>query len=189
MEIILLERVEKLGQMGDVLKVRDGYARNFLIPHKKALLATKENLKRFEKEKKILEARQLKQKAEAERVAQSLDGKSLVAICPADDKGHLYGSVRRRLIVDLLAQEGTMITREQVRIATPIKTLGTHHVTVQLSPDVATQITLNVARSQAEAQKKTQEDMTEMFEQGEQSAEEVEGDPAENPAENSDLQT
>jgi len=151
MQIILLERIAKLGQMGDTVKVRDGYARNFLLPQGKALRANKANLERFERERAQLEARNLERKTEAEAVASKLDGESLVMIRSAGETGQLYGSVSTRDIAEGLTAAGFSVGRGQVELRTPIKTIGVHSVLIQLHPEVEVSITVNVARSEDEA--------------------------------------
>ncbi len=153
MQIILLERIGGLGQMGDVVKVRDGYARNYLLPKKKALRATKDNLAHFESERAQLEAHNLEQKKEAEAVAVKLNGKSFVIIRQASEAGHLYGSVSTRDIADLVSAGGFTIVRTQVQLDRPIKTLGQHLVRVQLHPEVSASVTINVARTMEEAER------------------------------------
>lgn len=151
MDVVLLERVEKLGQMGDVVKVKDGFARNFLLPKGKALRATKRNLERFETERAQLEARNLELKKEAEAVAKTLNGARFVAIRQASDAGALYGSVTSRDIAELCTEGGFTIARTQVVLTSPVKELGMHDVRVILHPEVSATITINVARSPDEA--------------------------------------
>ena len=151
MEIVLLERIEKLGQMGDVVKVRDGYARNFLLPQKKAMRATKENMISFNERRATIEARNLVLKQEAESVAVKVDGRQIVVIRQAGDSGHLYGSVNSRDITESLIADGFNIGRQQVQLQAPIKNLGEHSVKISLHPDVAVFITVTVARSLSEA--------------------------------------
>ncbi len=151
MDVILLERVAKLGQMGEVVAVKEGYARNFLLPQGKALRASKDNIARFEAEKAHLEARNLETRKEAERLASSLEGKSFTLIRQAADSGALYGSVTPRDAADAAAEDGFSIDKRQIDIGQPIKELGLHTVTVRLHPEVEVQIRLNVARSQEEA--------------------------------------
>jgi large subunit ribosomal protein L9 len=161
MEVILLERVEKLGQMGDVVRVKDGYARNYLLPKAKALRATKANLARFETERVQLEARNLELKKEAAAVGQKLDGKSFTIIRQAGDTGQLYGSVSTRDIADQVVAGGTTIVRGQVILDRPIKSLGLHPIRVSLHPEVAVTITINVARTADEAERQARgEDVT-----------------------------
>ncbi|MBG52761.1 MAG: 50S ribosomal protein L9 [Alphaproteobacteria bacterium] len=152
MEVVLLERIEKLGQMGDVVKVKDGYARNFLLPRGKALRANKENLARFEQDRAQLEARNLEAKKEAEAVEAKLNGYAIVVIRQAGDSGQLYGSVSPRDIAQGLTEGGFSVDRGQIILATPIKTLGLYDVTVRLHPEVAATIVVNVARTAEEAE-------------------------------------
>ena len=151
MQVILLERVNKLGQMGEVVKVKDGYARNYLLPLGKALRANEGNKKRFEAERATLEARNLERKSEAQQVADKLEGKSFVVVRSAGETGQLYGSVAARDIVDVLAAEGFNIGRNQVDLNTPIKMIGLHKVLLHLHAEVMLEIELNVARSADEA--------------------------------------
>lgn len=151
MQVILLQRIGRLGQMGDVVNVKDGYARNFLIPQNKALRASKDNLAKFEGQRAELEAHNLDLKKEAEAVAEKLEGKTFVAIRQAGDTGQLYGSVSTRDTAEVVTAGGFKIDRNQVVIDKPIKTLGLHMVKIQLHPEVAVGITLNVARSEDEA--------------------------------------
>jgi large subunit ribosomal protein L9 len=153
MQIILLERVGRLGQMGDIVTVKDGYARNFLLPQGKALRASKENMQEFEKRRVQLEARNLELKKEAEAVAVKLDGQQFVAIRQAGDTGQLYGSVSTRDIADTVEAGGFTINRRQAVLERPIKTLGLHEVKVALHPEVVVKIIINVARSQDEAER------------------------------------
>ena len=151
MQIVLLERVAKLGQMGEVVEVRNGYARNFLLPQGKALRATEGNLKRFETERAQLEVAHLELKQEAEKVAVKLDGQSFVVIRSASDGGVLYGSVSPRDIADAATAGGFSLDRRQVTLDQPIKELGVHPVSISLHPEVDATITINVARSPDEA--------------------------------------
>lgn len=151
MQVILLERVAKLGQMGDVVKVRDGFARNFLLPQGKALRATEANKASFEDQKAQLEARNLETKKEASALAEKLDGTSYVVIRSASDSGALYGSVTPRDIAEAATAEGFSIDRRQVVLNAPIKTLGVHDLRVVLHPEVVAKISVNVARSAEEA--------------------------------------
>ena len=153
MQVILLERIGRLGQMGDVVKVRDGYARNFLLPKGKALRATKDNMVRFEKERVQLEARNLELKKEADAVSTKLAGKSFVAIRSASDTGQLYGSVSTRDISDIITEGGYSIERTQVLLDRPIKMLGLHEVRVSLHPEVEVKVSINVARTAEEAER------------------------------------
>ena len=161
MQVILLERIGRLGQMGDVVNVRNGFARNFLLPQKKALRATPENLARFEKDRGQLEARNLELKKEAEAVAGRLSGQSFVAIRQAGDTGQLYGSVTTRDIAEVVSGGGFSIDRRQVVLDRPIKTLGIQRVRVALHPEVIVEVALNVARSEDEAERQARgEDVT-----------------------------
>ncbi|AJE46388.1 50S ribosomal protein L9 [Celeribacter indicus] len=152
MEVILLERVAKLGQMGDVVTVKDGYARNFLLPQEKALRASDANIKAFEAQKAQLEARNLETKKEAEALAAKLDGQKFVVIRSASDAGSLYGSVTTRDAADAATENGFSLDRKQVALKAPIKELGLHEVSVVLHPEVEATIILNVARSAEEAE-------------------------------------
>ncbi len=152
MQVILLQRVAKLGQMGDVVTVKDGYARNFLLPQGKALRATEGNVKSFETRKAQLEAHNLETRSEAQAVAARLDGQSFVVIRSASDAGALYGSVTNRDAADAATAAGFTLTRTQVVLDRPIKDLGLHPVSVVLHPEVTARITLNVARSPEEAE-------------------------------------
>ncbi|MBL0371211.1 50S ribosomal protein L9 [Rhizobium sp. KVB221] len=151
MQVILLERVNKLGQMGETVKVRDGYARNFLLPMGKALRANAANKARFESERATLEARNLERKSEAQKIADKLDGKTFVIIRSAGETGQLYGSVAARDIVDSLSAEGFLIGRNQIDLNTPIKTIGLHTVELHLHAEVVVNVAFNVARSADEA--------------------------------------
>lgn len=152
-ELILLERVESLGQMGDLVRVKPGYARNFLLPQKKAIRASKDNLARFEDQRAHLVALNLKRREEAERVAERVGGLSVVIIRQAGESGSLYGSVSTRDIATVTTEAGLTIDREQVILRHPIKTLGLTSVRVVLHPEVSITITVNVARSVEEAEK------------------------------------
>lgn len=161
MQVILLQRIGKLGQMGDVVTVKNGYARNFLLPQGKALRATKENLTRFESDRAQLEASNLEQKSEADTVAAKLAGMAFVSIRQAGDTGQLYGSVSTRDIAEVVAAGGFTVERRQVLLDRPIKTLGLHEVRVALHPEVIVKVVLNVARSDDEAQRQARgEDVT-----------------------------
>jgi len=151
MQVILLERVAKLGQMGDVVDVKPGYARNFLLPQGKALTASKANIADFETQKAQLEARNLETKKEAEDLAGRLDGQQFVVIRQASDGGNLYGSVTPRDAAEAASAAGFSIDKKQVVILSPIKELGLHSVSVKLHPEVDAEIKLNVARSEEEA--------------------------------------
>ncbi len=151
MQVILRERVEKLGQMGDVVSVKPGFARNFLLPKKKALRATKDNLAYFETRKAQFEATNLERRNEAEAVGTKLDGVKIVVIRQAGDSGQLYGSVTARDIAEALSEDGFKVDRGQVAIDRPIKALGLSDIRIRLHPEVAVAITVNVARSADEA--------------------------------------
>jgi len=153
MEVILLERIGKLGQMGDVVRVKDGFARNFLLPRGKALRATVDNKKRFEEMKSELQARNLGMKGEAGKLAAKLDGKSFVVLRQASEAGQLFGSVSARDIAALLKDDGAEITRSLIALNAPIKTIGQYKVPLALHPEVEVSITVTVARSADEAQR------------------------------------
>jgi large subunit ribosomal protein L9 len=153
MQVILLERVEKLGQMGDEVRVKDGFARNFLLPKKKALRATKANRDYFQTQKAQLEATNLKLKSEAEKIGQKLDGKAFVLIRQAGDRGQLYGSVSPRDIADSMEKAGFKVDRHQVTISVAIKAIGLFTIPVVLHPEVKVNVTVNVARSEDEAER------------------------------------
>jgi large subunit ribosomal protein L9 len=152
-ELILLQRVEHLGQMGEVVKVKPGYARNFLLPKKKAMRATKENRERFEQQRARLEAQNLRRREEAERVAERVGGLSVVIIRQAGESGSLYGSVSARDIAEATTAAGLTIDRGQVVLSHPIKSLGLSPVRVVLHPEVSIPVSVNVARSPDEAEK------------------------------------
>jgi large subunit ribosomal protein L9 len=151
MEVILLERIEKLGQMGDVVSVKPGFARNYLLPQKKALRATKDNMSLFEAQRAQLEADNLSRKQEAEAVAGKMEGAAIIVIRQAGDAGHLYGSVSARDISDGLTEAGFTVDRRQVTIDRPIKDIGLHDVRLVLHPEVSVTVSVNVARSEEEA--------------------------------------
>jgi large subunit ribosomal protein L9 len=153
MEVILLERISRLGQMGETVKVKDGFARNFLLPQGKALRANEANKKKFEGQRAQLEARNLERKAEASKVAETLDGKSFVAVRSAGETGQLYGSVSTRDIADLITAEGFSVNRNQILLNQPIKTVGLTNVAIALHPEVEVTVTLNVARTADEAER------------------------------------
>lgn len=152
MEIILLERIEKLGQMGEIVKVKDGYARNFLLPQKRALRATEENKSRFETQRVQLEAHNLERREEAKVIADKLDGTRYVVLRQASDTGQLYGSVSGRDIAQAVVDAGFTIEKRQVNLTAPIKTLGVHEVRIDLHPEVSASVSVNVARSEEEAE-------------------------------------
>jgi large subunit ribosomal protein L9 len=152
MQVILLERVAKLGQMGEVVNVKDGFARNFLLPQGKALRANEANVKRFEVDKAQLEATNLETRKEAEKMAENLDGQKFTVIRSASDAGALYGSVTTRDAAEAATEAGFTVDKKQVALDRPIKDLGLHTVTITLHPEVQIKITLNVARSLEEAE-------------------------------------
>ena len=152
MEIILLERIEKLGGMGDIVGVKDGYARNFLLPRKKALRATPENMERFEREREALEKLNGDRRDAAGSAATRLEGESIVLIRQASDTLQLYGSVNARDIAEAMAERGAEVRRQQVRLDRPIKSLGMHDVRIALHPEVTVTVKVNVARSPEEAE-------------------------------------
>jgi len=152
MQVILLERIEKLGQMGDVVSVKPGYARNFLLPQKKALRATTDNLSYFEREKSQLEAVNLDRRTEAEKVGSKMEGLFVAILRNAGDSGQLYGSVNSRDIAEAVTEAGFTVARGQVLMEQPIKTLGLHAQRVRLHPEVIIEITVNVAQSADEAE-------------------------------------
>jgi len=161
MEVILLERVAKLGQMGEVVRVRDGFARNFLLPQGKALRATEANKKRFDSERSQLEARNLERKKDADKVAEKLNGQSFIVVRQAGETGQLYGSVSSRDLAEVIAAEGFTVARNQVVLDHPIKTIGLHTVSISLHPEVEVAVTVNVARSVDEAERQARgEDLT-----------------------------
>jgi large subunit ribosomal protein L9 len=171
MEVILLERVARLGQMGDVVRVKDGFARNFLLPRGKALRATDENRTRFEKMKGDLEARSLTLKTEASQVAGRIDGKSFIVLRQASESGQLFGSVSPRDLVTLISEAGFEVTRNQIALNAPIKTIGKHKVPLTLHPDVETSISIIVARNSDEAARIARgEDVTQLRDMTEQEA-------------------
>ena len=151
MEVILLERIEKIGKLGDVVKVKDGYARNFLLPKRKALRASKENLDFFEKEKVNLEARNLKEKSEAEKIQKKLNEKNFVIIRQAGETGQLYGSVSTNNIKEALKDGNFEIAKNQVVLEKPIKELGIHSVGIKLHPEIEARISAIVSRTENEA--------------------------------------
>jgi large subunit ribosomal protein L9 len=165
MEVILLERVARLGQMGEVVRVKDGFARNFLLPRGKALRATAESRTRFEAMKSELQARSQALMTEAGTVAEQLDGKSFTVLRQASEAGQLYGSVSPRDLVRLLTESGFSVSRNQIALNTPIKTIGRHNVPLALHPEIETSITVVVARSEDEAARIARgEDVTQLRE-------------------------
>jgi large subunit ribosomal protein L9 len=153
MEVILLERVAKLGQMGETVRVKDGYARNFLLAKGKALRATKENKARFEVMRKELETKNLENRGEAEKISGKIDGKTFVVLRQASETGQLFGSVTTRDIAAMIAELGVEVTRNQIHLHAPIKMIGGHKVPVALHPEVEVTISINVARNQDEAER------------------------------------
>jgi large subunit ribosomal protein L9 len=194
MQVILLERVEKLGQIGDEVKVKDGFARNFLLPKKKALRATKANREYFQTQKAQIEANNLRLKGEAQKVADKLEGQKFVLIRQAGDRGQLYGSVSPRDVADAMEKAGFKVDRHQVHISVAIKHIGLFTIPVVLHPEVKVNVTVNVARSEDEAERQARgedvlADRTEaeeavadanaVFEEGAAPAEETEEEAAE----------
>ncbi len=171
MEVILLERVGKLGQMGEVVRVKDGFARNFLLPQGKALRATKDNRAKFEGMKVQLEARNLELKSEAEGIGGKLNGKSFIVQRQASESGQLFGSVSARDIASILVAGGFTVTRDQIALHAPIKTIGMHTVPIALHPEVEVTVTMNVARNADEAGRQARgEDVTQRREETEEEA-------------------
>jgi large subunit ribosomal protein L9 len=161
MEVILIERIAKLGQIGDIVRVRDGFARNFLLPQGKALRATKQNKEKFEGMKSELEAKNVTRKSSASEAGKKLDGQSFVLVRQAGETGQLYGSVSARDIADIVAKDGHKVERQQIVLNVPIKIIGLHTVALALHPEVEVKITVNVARSEDEAKRQSQgEDLT-----------------------------
>ena len=156
MQVILLERIAKLGQMGDTVKVKDGFGRNFLLPQGKALRANEANKKKFEGQRAQLEARDLERKSEAQKVADQLDGKTFVVVRSAGETGQLYGSVSARDVSEILNAEGFSVGRNQVELNQPIKAIGLTNIAIALHPEVEVTITLNIARSADEAERQAQ---------------------------------
>jgi large subunit ribosomal protein L9 len=172
MEVILLERVAKLGQMGETVRVKDGFARNFLLRQGKALRATEENKKKFEGMKQQLETRNLELKGEAEKVGTQVDGKSFVVLRQASETGQLYGSVSTRDIAKILTDNGFSVDRSQIALNMPIKGIGLHKIPLALHPEVEVSITINVARSPDEAERQARgEDVTQRRDEDEEDAE------------------
>ena len=195
MEVILLERIARLGQMGDVVRVRDGYARNFLLPQGKALRANDDNRKKFESQRVQFEARDLERRQEAEAVAAKLNGKSFVLVRQAGETGQLYGSVTARDLAEAMEAGGFTVNRSQIALNQPIKTIGMHEVRIALHAEVEARVMANVARSEDEAARQARgEDVTragageapeeEAAAEGEEAA--VEGDETEAGEENTE---
>jgi len=187
MEVILLERIARLGQMGDVVKVRSGYARNFLLPQGKALRANEQSRHRFENERVRLEARNLERRHEAEAVGAKIDGQAFTAIRQAGETGQLYGSVTTRDLVEVMEAEGLSVARSQVGLEQPIKTIGIHTVLINLQAEVTASVTVNIARSDEEAKRQARgedpiapdEDDEEAGATGEESDDQADGDSEE----------
>jgi large subunit ribosomal protein L9 len=152
MQVVLLERIEKLGQMGEVVAVKDGYARNYLVPHGKALRATKANLAQFERRRVQLEAVNLERKEEASRLARQINGRSVVIVRQAGEAGQLYGSVNARDIAAAFTADGVTIERRQVQLPAALKELGIHQVRIRLHPEVDATVSVNIARTPEEAE-------------------------------------
>jgi large subunit ribosomal protein L9 len=167
MEVILLERIARLGQMGDVVRVRDGYARNFLLPQGKALRANDANRKKFEAEKVHLEARNLERMSEAQQVGVRLGGQSFVVVRQAGETGQLYGSVTSRDLAELMEAAGFSVARSQIDLNVPLKTIGIHQVRIVLHSEVDTHVSVNVARSEDEAARQARGEDVTMGEAGE----------------------
>ncbi|HEX5080044.1 MAG TPA: 50S ribosomal protein L9 [Geminicoccaceae bacterium] len=174
MQVILLERVEKLGQMGDVVAVRDGFARNYLVPQGKALRATKSNLAEFERRRVQLEAANLQRKQDATAAASKVDRRSVTILRQAGETGQLYGSVNTRDIADAFTADGVTIDRRQVRLDAPLKSLGIHTVRVALHPEVFVQVSVNVARSPEEAELQANPELAAAVAESEREAERLE---------------
>jgi len=153
MKLVLLERVENLGVIGDVVSVRPGFARNFLLPQGKALRATEANMARFEVERELLEKRNAERAAEAAESGKTIDGESFVMIRQAGESGQLYGSVTSRDIAEIVSESGTKVVRSQIALNAPIKTLGLHELKIKLHADVSVTVTINIARSEDEAER------------------------------------
>ncbi len=186
MEVILLERIARLGQMGDVVRVRDGYARNFLLPQGKALRANEASRKRFEAERVQLEARNLERRQEAEAVAGKVEGQSFVLVRQAGETGQLYGSVTARDLAEAMESAGFSVNRSQIALNQPIKTIGLHEVRIALHPEVDAHVTVNVARSEDEAARQARgEDLT----MAAAAAEAEEAEEGEAPAEDGEAAT
>lgn len=161
MDVILLERIGRLGQMGETVKVKDGYARNFLLPQGKALRANEANKKKFEGQRAQLEAQNLERKTEADAVAEKLNGKSFIVVRSAGETGQLYGSVSTRDIAEIITENGFNLHRNQVELNNPIKTIGVHQIVVSLHPEVEVTVAINIARTTEEAERQEKgEDLT-----------------------------
>ncbi len=174
MEVILLERIGRLGQMGDTVTVKDGYARNFLLPQGKALRANKANKQFFEQERAQLEARNLEAKQEAEKLAERMEGETFVVIRQAGETGHLYGSVATRDVAEVVTKGGFSVDRRQILLDRPIKVLGLKDVQIQLHPEVEATVTINVARSEDEAERQARgEDLSRPMDEAEEERQEA----------------
>ena len=171
MQVILLERIEKLGQMGDVVAVKDGFARNYLVPQGKALRATKGNLAEFDRRRVQLEAANLQRKEDATAAAAKVEGRRVTVLRQAGETGQLYGSVNTRDIADAFTADGVTIDKRQVRLDSPLKSLGIHAVRVALHPEVVVEVTVNVARSTEEAELQANPDLAEAVLESEREAE------------------
>lgn len=172
-EVILLQRVDHLGQMGDVVKVRPGYARNFLLPQGKAIRANEANRSRFDRERAQLEAQNIKRREEAERLSERMDGLAVILIRQAGDSGSLYGSVSPRDVAEAVTEAGFTISRQQVSLAHPIKSLGLYEVKVSLHPEVTVPVIVNVARSAEEAERQARGEATSVEEEAELAGDEA----------------
>ena len=189
MKVILLERVERLGALGDVVTVKDGFARNFLLPRSKALRANSQNLKAFEGQRAELEARNAKERSSAEKAGEKLDGSSYILIRQAGESGQLYGSVSGRDVADSVNAEGGKVDRSMVVLDKPIKTLGIHEIKVRLHPEVTVSVNINIARSadEAERQARGENVITSQFEEDQLMASEAAADLLEGGAGTHDL--
>ena len=174
MQVILLERIEKLGQMGDVVAVKDGFARNYLVPQGKALRATKTNLAEFDRRRVQLEANNLQRKQDATAAATMIDGQRVVILRQAGETGHLYGSVNSRDIAEAFTEDGVTIGRNQVRLESPLKVLGIHDIRIALHPEVDVHVSVNIARSQEEAELQANPELAEALAENEREAERLE---------------
>ena len=174
MQVILLERIEKLGQMGDVVAVKDGFARNYLVPQGKALRATKGNLAQFERRRVQLEAANLQRKEDATAAAAKVEGRSVTILRQAGETGQLYGSVNARDIAEAFTAAGVTIDQRQVRLDSPLKSLGIHAVRVALHPEVVVQVSVNIARSAEEAELQADPELAAALAESEREAERME---------------
>jgi large subunit ribosomal protein L9 len=174
MQVILLERIEKLGQMGEVVAVKDGFARNYLVPQGKALRATQSNLAEFEQRRVQLEANNLQRKQDAAGAATMIDGQRVVILRQAGETGQLYGSVNSRDIAEAFTEDGVTIGRNQVRLESPLKVLGIHDIRIALHPEVDVHVSVNIARSQEEAELQANPELAEALAENEREAERLE---------------